>query len=865
MRWHDMAEELATLLEREDALAQLDAALDDARSSRGSVVLVSGEAGIGKSSVVRAWTRAIEDAQLHVGWCDDLRVKRALGPFHDIARRGDEALAAAVAAADTDGVLDAMLRLLDNPLRPVVVAVEDLHWADDATLDVLRLLARRIDGLPTVLVLTHRDELADDHPLGAFLGSLATVPTHRLRLAPLSTAAVARLLGDDPRDASGVRAVTNGNPFFVSELARTDSDRVPVTVSDAVLARLRALPDDSQAALELLAVVPGAVDVGLATRLLGDVAVLAEAERRGLLRVDTKGIRFRHELARRAIEGALTSVQRVSAHARVLDGMLADEATLDRVAMLHHARFALADAAVAEHGPAAVAEAHRAGSYREAVELGEEVRRVAHLVPDDVLAALLVDHGWALHHLHRDAEAVEAAHAAVVANTGRDDGGTVRALLALARAAFLNKDRAEALEALARATSLVADSTDAELAATVAVDRAALLWVTGDAETARAAAPGAIAAADAVGRLDLAVLARSYDGHLRAVGGAVDDGITCMQDAIVRGVEGGALEAVARAYVNLAELLVWEGRLDEAERWVDAGIGHCHDHDFVGPGINLACFRAQIDIERGRWEAVTAAMAEVGTDRRVPSRRQQLVLETEARLAVWRGDDAAERLVDETWTVARGGGRDPFAASSAIVRLEFALFNDRPDVALGVQELVSPSTTGPNRLGQIARLSRLLGVDGAPADPRSTDEPLRSSLSGAWETAADGWRTRGAELSRILELGASGDRTAMLEAHAAATALGARGVERWLRRQLRDAGVRAIPRGPNTATRTNPGGLTNRQLEVLELVAEGLTNAQIADRLILSPRTVDQHVSAILQKLGVASRHDAVAAAGLGD
>ena len=222
------------LLERDAQMAALDDTLDRAQDRRGTVVVVGGEAGIGKSSLVAAWLHSLtgKDVRTLVGWCDDFLTGRTLGPLHDIAREVDGALASAVDDADTSGVLEALLALLDDPLRPTVLVIENVHWADEATLDVIRFVGRRVATRPAVLVLTFRDdELGRDHPLSSVLAALSTAPVVRASPSPLSRTAIAELLECSLPDAAAVAQVTGGNPFFVTEVARAEDGQVPSTVA----------------------------------------------------------------------------------------------------------------------------------------------------------------------------------------------------------------------------------------------------------------------------------------------------------------------------------------------------------------------------------------------------------------------------------------------------------------------------------------------------------------------------------------------------------------------------------------------------------------------------------------------------------
>ena len=300
------------IVEREAELSALAGAVGSATRGEGSVVLISGEAGIGKSSLVEAVRAQLPaEGRMLVGYCDDLATPRTLGPFRDLTGSvGTELSLAVTDGSDRDRLLAALRAELDWAGHPAVLVIEDVHWADDATLDVLRYLARRIGALPAVLILTYRDdELHREHPLHGLLGLVSRLDqVRRLPLARLSPGAVQRLSADSAVDATGLYTLTAGNPFFVHELlASADGDQVPPSIADAVLARVRQLDPGTQDVLEQFAVVPAALDRWLADELAGPGATgaLGRAEERGLLTVTAQRISFRHELTRRAIQGAV--------------------------------------------------------------------------------------------------------------------------------------------------------------------------------------------------------------------------------------------------------------------------------------------------------------------------------------------------------------------------------------------------------------------------------------------------------------------------------------------------------------------------------------------------------------------------------
>ena len=295
------------LLERGPVLDDLLEAVAAAGTGRGGAALVTGEAGIGKTSVVRALRASLDHGvRVLAGACDDLLSPRALGPLREAAAGTTGPLAAALAGDQPDAVPGAAVAEL-AAWRPTVLIVEDLHWADDATLDVLGHVARRLADLPALLVLTFRDEeVPPAHPVRRVLGALTAAPVHRLALAPLSPAAVAGLAAGSGRDSAALHALTGGNPFYVTEALAAPGVAVPATVADAVLARVGRLDAACRDAVEQLSVVPTAVELGLARQLLGErFDALAQAEEQGVLQVRDDGLAFRHELARRAVEQSL--------------------------------------------------------------------------------------------------------------------------------------------------------------------------------------------------------------------------------------------------------------------------------------------------------------------------------------------------------------------------------------------------------------------------------------------------------------------------------------------------------------------------------------------------------------------------------
>ena len=356
-----------TLLEREAELDLLTRLLDDIMVSGGRVVLVRGEAGIGKTALVREFlTRSTDEAHILFGRCDDLLTARPLGPFWDMARRETSLLEPLQGGTRSD-VLDSVLDLMERGLRPTIVVIEDTHWADEATLDTIRLLGRRIDRTKGLLLLTFRDEEMDlDHPLRRVIGDLLPESIVRIRLGGLSLEGVSVLVEGSGLDPQRVFELTDGNPFLVTEFASTEDGRPPRSVQDSVMARVARLTPEAQRILRLLSVIPERVpreEVALFTAE-ADTA-LEECERRGLLQTGSRRVGFHHELIRRAVETSLTESERIVLNEQILDVL---PASTDPARIVHHARQANDIPRLLESVPRAARAAATAPSYREAVE-----------------------------------------------------------------------------------------------------------------------------------------------------------------------------------------------------------------------------------------------------------------------------------------------------------------------------------------------------------------------------------------------------------------------------------------------------------------------------------------------------------------
>ena len=855
------------ILEREREMTLLVSAAREAADGAGAVALVFGEAGIGKSSLVRALPdRLPGHARILVGQCDDLATRRPLGPFRDLVGSVGAELARAVTeGGDRHRVYEALHGELAVTPHPAVLVVEDVHWADEASLDALRFLVRRMERLPALLVLTYRDdELSRGHPLRHLLGQVSRAPrVHRLPLARLSLDAVRKLSATGRLDPRQVYAVTSGNPFFVTEvLAAGGTGGVPPTVVDAVLARLRGLEAATVDALEQLAVVPSAVERPLVDALLADgVAVLAEAEQRGLLAVTPERVAFRHELIRRAVADSVPAARRIDLDRGVLAALVARPGS-DAARIVHHAAQAGDRDAIARYGPDAARDAASAGAHREAAAQLRLVLRQRHRYAPPELADLLERYAVESYTIADSAAAVTAQREAVALRRSLGDTLALGADLRwLSRIHWWAGDADEAQEAAREAVAVLEHAGDDRLLALAVSNIAQLRMLSDRYPEAVDHAERAIALARRTDDPEILAHALNNLGTARWRGGD-PDGRKQLEESLEVALAAGEVEHACRSYANIIWTLLDNLQYADADRFLPPAMDLADRAEHLGFLTYLHVELAMRRLAAADWEDAERH-AEFGIHDFLPARCPALTVL--ARVRIRCGRPGAGELLAEAREIAVGTRELQRTGPVAAALAEAAWLRGDPDAVI---EAAAPIHAQARHLAGVpygAELGYWLTKAGHPVPSDDSDHPYALQARGHWREAAAIWEAAGCPYEHAAACAESPHPADKLDALAELDALGSEPLARLVRSELRRLGVRRIPRGPLAATRGNPGRLTERQLEVMRLLAQGLTNAEIAARLVVSVRTVDNHVRAVLEKLDAPTRrHAAVRAVELG-
>ncbi len=866
------------LIEREKPLSKLVSLANQATTGRGAIALVGGEAGIGKTALLEQMRLSVgSGCKVLWGGCDALFTPRALGPIHDMAfSLGEEVNQLLADGAPSAQLFAAVLRQIEASNNVNVLVFEDAHWADNATLDFLKFIGRRVSMLHVLLVMSYRsDEISADHPLTQVLGDLPPACTARIDVQPLTAAGVNALSAQSGYADDEIYAITDGNPFFVTELlaGRDDfHDSIPASIKDAVASRLSRLGQHEREFLETISVIPGSVPAHVIKPLFGEsgeTLAMACVGRNLLMQDVNRTLRFRHELARLATLSRVSITQRKKLHARVFDALQRgeQESTFDQ--LVHHAAGAMDGKSVLRFAPQAAEISASVGAHREAAaHLATALRFIDEAEPET--AAQLYE-GWAYEAglaLRINDEVLEARRHAITLwrALGRMDkvGDNLRWL---SRLHWYRGESVEATHFADEAVRVLENTPPSPERAMAYSLRSQLHMLNDRMDEAIEWGERALRLADEFDVSEVRIHA------LNNIGTALifrdkPEGIDLLAQSLSMALACGHHAHAARVYTNLAEYGVDFRNFELAERIIGDGIAFDTLHDLDAWTHYLVGRLAQLRMEQGRLrDAETIAGGVLALDRltllmRLPA------LTVLAKVKTRLGEADALDLATQALHDAIATDEVQHIIPARFCLIELAWLNNSLDVALDhLRSLacIDFSELHSWNIGDLAVWAYRLGFELPKAVPDELPMPHQLEIQGQATEAADAWQALGLPYAAAVTLLASKEALSadtITRAIKLLDPIEARAASSKARELARSLGMSSkMPRarrGPYQSARNHPLGLTKREQDILKLLTNGSTNREISEILKRSPRTIEHHVSSILGKLNVANRMEAM-------
>lgn len=853
------------LVERDYFLSLMRKTFDATFDGEGHCLLVSGEAGIGKTSLVRVFCRKIENkCKAYKGSCDALFTPRPLGPLHDIVWQLHGLDWKELAALpDRPALFSRFHHELESRNEPTVIIIEDIHWADEATLDFIKFFARRISQLHCLFILTYRDdEIHTQHPLRNVLGQLPPHSFTRMRLTPLSREVVQQMSDERGYNGEDVYTISGGNPFYVNEILASYSVGVPENIRDSVLSSFNRLDEKTKQIWTILSVLPTGFEMRYLETMEPEYASAIDNCMNLQILIPKEGLlSFKHELYRRTIENSLSPLVRIALNKRILDLFcknFEENGEIERI--IHHAKNANENELVVKYAPIAAKQAAKLGAHVEAAVLYLTAIQYYDGKDKELLVQFYESYAYECYLTNQIKEAIMySGKALTIWKEKNDIEKASHSLRLLSRLWWYDGNRKNAEAFALQAIEVLWMRPPSRAGAMALSNMSQLKMHSYEFNECIKWGERAIAVAKELNDEETLSHALNNVGtSLARVALSRPEGVAHLQQSLAIALRNSYHEHAARAYSNLASNAVKMKDYAYARNISEEGIRYCEERDLDTYLIYLLAFKAKLNIETGYWDEAQRIAEDLMTHEDQPPivKIEALIVLAKVKMRKGLADPLsllleAKRMAFETMEPQR-----IFPTLTAI--FEYEWIN-------GVSVLLN---------AEVDHAIALLGYDGNVYEKtefawwllksRKRTVELNEYFEGYQAdiaVAAACWKKLGCPYEQALVLyeGKEDDKRRAIDI---LQKLGADTVVQKLKFEMRSSGIKSIPRGSRKSTQSNPANLTGRELGVLQLLKEGLQNKEIAMKLFISPKTVDHHLTSIFFKLDVNSRAKAVQEAG---
>ena len=852
------------LMERDGFLTALGSEFEDVSGGEGHSIFVSGEAGIGKTSLIKAFCNEVKNrSNIYQGICDALFTPRPLAPLYDVLLQlGRTIPEGNIDITNRTAFFTNFLQELNDRNKVTVVVFEDIHWADEATLDFIKFLARRITQLKCLFILTYRDtEIHPGHPLRNIMGQLNPDSFSRIELLPLSKQAVEKMARERGYNGEDVYRITNGNPFYVTEILASYSAGIPDNIKDSILSVYNKMNEKTKHVWEVLSVLPAAFEMSYLDKI--DASYIPAVQNcidSKILIVDKERILFKHELYRRTIESSLSPLARVALNKKILDLLLEsfeqDHAT-ERI--IHHAKNANEYDLVVKYAPMAAKQAASVGAHIEAARLYLTAIEYYQGSDEDTLIQFYESYAYESYLTNQPKEAIIYTNRALDIWKKKNDiekiGNSLRFLSRLWWWSG-NWNRAESFAN--EAIEVLNDQPSSKAKAMAYSNLAQLKMLAEKLDECLYWGEQAITIARELNDEETLSHALNNVGTVQMTQGSIGKGDELLQQSLAIALKNSYNEHAARAYTNLACNSVMLKNYKEAERIFEEGIAYCEERDLDSWASYMLSWKARLKLETGHWkEACDIADSLLRSEVQTPIVRT-IVLVVDATVKMRKGEQDALRQLTEAKTMASQSMESQRILPVLSAILEYEWITGSVVIDNNILDAVKAKIECSETIyGNEEFVFWLKKARKQKLTPKNINNGYETDRQTSALKAAAFWEKAGNPYEEALALFETNDDNKR-RAISIVQQLGATAVYERMKFEMRRSGIKNIPRGIRKTTQSNPEFLTDRELDVLRLLHEGLHNKEIAARLFISAKTVDHHISSILYKLEVNSRTKAV-------
>ena len=853
------------LIERAEFLNSLEMKFNSVAEGEGHCILLSGEAGIGKTSLIKVFCQDKKnDCKIYHGTCDALFTPRPLAPIYDIIMqmRGDNNLD----ATNSSALFSQLFHEIENQHRTTLIVIEDIHWADEATLDLIKSFARRIHRLRCLFILTYRDnEILDNHPLRNVLGQLPPDSFTRLQLSPLSKEAVEKMAVQRGYKGEDVFSISGGNPFYVTEILASYSPGVPDNIKDAILSVYLQQEKGTKNAWEICSVIPEGLEINRFAKIKSSLD--AEMDHCFALRiiiVKNDRVIFKHELYRRTIEGSLSPFKRITLNKKILDLFLESfeqEGEIERI--VHYAKNANENKVVVKYAPIAARQAASMGAHIEASKLFLTAIEYSDGNDAEQMVEFYESYAYECYLTNQVKDAIIYQGKALKIRQQKNEieqaGNNLRLL---SRLWWFDGNRQEA-EKYGKQAIEILESQPPSKAKAMAYSNMSQLKMLSD-ETAECVGWGnkAIEMAKELKDNEIRCHAMNNVGSaLWKTNSSREKGREMLFESLDIALENSFHEHAARAYSNIGTIYLLFKEYELARPILEEGINYCEERNLDASKNYKLYVKAKIFFETGDWRQASSILENLLSNPSQLGSVKIFALTVLAIIKIRKGDEDALVYLDEAKLLALKTKEHTRIILVMIAELEYEWLTGKKRIT---EEELQLSIELVKKIDNNFLNSEfafwLKKVRKKDLDISGLYEPYKLLKEGKIKLAVGFWETKGCPFEMALALFA-GNEDDMKKALLILQQIGANAVCERMKMEMRAGGIKKIPRGLRESTKTNPAQLTNRELDILQLLQKGIQNKEIAGALFISPKTADHHISNILFKLDVNSRSKAVAEA----